>query len=178
LSSWLTILAKTFCSSKTLGASVAGSTTGTATATTYKIKIKTDLRHYPTFDGCPEKWTMFKRKFLAVAVMYGHGKILKKGWMVPSNAADAKLHVEHGNIIFSALILGLAAGTAILKVVKHDSTRDGAQAWADLVKWYKGEGSMEAIAKRAMDKRYSWPKARDMELKASSPALSRLPKTL
>jgi hypothetical protein len=45
----------------------------------------------------------------------------------------------------------LAGGTAILKVVKHDTTRDGALAWADLMEWYKGQGSMEAIAKRAME---------------------------
>jgi hypothetical protein len=140
-----------FCSAKTPGATVAGSATSTAGATTDTVKIKTDLRHYPTFDGRLEKWTMFKRKFLAVTVMHGHGEILKKGYVVPSDPADAKLHVEHGNVIHSALILGLAAGTAILKVVKHDATRDGAQAWADLIEWYEGQGSMEAIAKRAME---------------------------
>ena len=87
----------------------------------------------------------------AVAVMHGHGDILEKGYEVPKDPADAKTHAEHGKVIHSALILGLAGGTAILKVVKYDSTRDGAQAWADLIEWYEGQGSMEAIAKRAME---------------------------
>jgi streptomycin 6-kinase len=54
-------------------------------------------------------------------------------------------------MIHSALILGLAGGSAILKVVKHDSTRDGSQACADLIEWYEGQGSLEAIAKCAME---------------------------
>jgi hypothetical protein len=74
---------------------------------------------------------MSKRKFLAVAVMPGHGKILEKGYIVPS---DPQLMLRS----MLNMILGLAGGTAILKVVKHDSTRDGSQACADLIEWYEG----------------------------------------
>jgi hypothetical protein len=90
------------------GATVASSATSTANAATDTVKIKPNLRHYyPTFDGCLEKYTMFKHKFLAVAVMHGHGKILEKGYMVPSNPADGKIHDKHGNVMHSAaLILG------------------------------------------------------------------------
>jgi hypothetical protein len=80
------------------------------------VSIKTDLRHYPVFDGWLEKWTMFKRKFLAVAVMHGHGEILEKGYKAPTDPANAKTHAEHSHVIHSVLILGLAGGTAILKV--------------------------------------------------------------
>ena len=140
-----------FCSAKAPGATTTESTSSDSATTKDSVKIKTDLRHYPTFDGRLEKWTTFKRKFLAVAIMHGHGDILAKDYKTPSDPADAKMHAEHGHVIHSALVLGLAGGTAILKVVKHDLSRDGALAWADLIEWYEGQGSMEAIAKRAME---------------------------
>jgi len=117
------------------------------------INVKVDIRSYPTFSGKINDWKSYKRKFEALASIHGFSFIMKKDFIVPDKGDDDAYHI-YGNcssFLQSILEYSLASGTALSRVTIFSSSGDGRSAWLSLRTWFEGQGSQEAIAKKALE---------------------------
>jgi hypothetical protein len=115
------------------------------------FKVKADLKQFLRFTGLIDEYVPWKRATRAVATAQGMGELLEDSYTVPEEGDDDyKVFTQKNSLLHSALVMATAQGTAILKVEKFRPTADGRGAWMALRDWYEGQGSNEAVAKRAM----------------------------
>ena len=110
------------------------------------------INDFPDFNGKLENWALFKQKFEAIAALSNLTELL--------NVTDKEEHYEKREIdrnydnqcktLHQILRKVTAGGTALSKVLTHNSTQDGVETWYDLKNYYDQEGNSKTYGARLL----------------------------
>ena len=76
---------------------------------------------------------------------------MKKDFIVPDKGDAYHIYDKRNSFLQSILEYSLTSGTALSRVTRFSSSGDGRSAWLSLRTWFEGQGSQEAIAKKALE---------------------------
>ena len=76
---------------------------------------------------------------------------MELSYIMPSQTDTVYLKVTNENsFLYSIIEYSLAKSTAVSRVKRYSKTKDGRGSWLALVDWYEGQGSTDALAKKAL----------------------------